>query len=195
MNLVPFSSTSMSFLHRSGVTGVAVLILGLCAVAQVPQSVPSAPAQQAAPNNLPSQTVAGRPASLTFKQAEEIAIKNNPQISVARLLALASQPSATCCFQAFAPLVPRESLRSAISVAPSGSALNNTYGAVGANVEIPIFNGFLYTARAREANLRAQLTQRSGSVPLQTWAQLHCGVNPGSAPADPGGDQQCPGRL
>lgn len=45
-------------------------------------------------------------------------------------------------------------------VAPSGSALNNTYGAVGANVEIPIFNGFLYTARAREANLRAQATQQ-----------------------------------
>jgi outer membrane protein len=47
-----------------------------------------------------------------------------------------------------------------IQVAPNGSALNNTYGAVGANVEIPIFNGFLYTARAREANLRAQATQQ-----------------------------------
>jgi outer membrane protein len=30
------------------------------------------------------------------------------------------------------------------------------YGAVGANVSIPIFNGFLYTARAREADLRAE---------------------------------------
>jgi outer membrane protein len=45
------------------------------------------------------------------------------------------------------------------AVAPSPSALNNTYGAVGANVEIPLFNGFLYTARAREASLRAQATQ------------------------------------
>ena len=45
------------------------------------------------------------------------------------------------------------------AVAPSPSALNNTYGAVGANVEIPLFNGFLYTAKAREANLRAQATQ------------------------------------
>ncbi len=44
-------------------------------------------------------------------------------------------------------------------VAPSPSALNNTYGAVGANVEIPLFNGFLYTAKAKEANLRAQATQ------------------------------------
>ncbi len=45
------------------------------------------------------------------------------------------------------------------AVAPSPSALNNTYGAVGANVEIPLFNGFLYTAKAREASLRAQATQ------------------------------------
>jgi len=45
------------------------------------------------------------------------------------------------------------------TVAPNPGALSNTYGAVGANVEIPLFNGFLYTARAREANLRAQATE------------------------------------
>lgn len=33
------------------------------------------------------------------------------------------------------------------------------YGAVGANVNIPIFNGFLYSARAREADLRATAAQ------------------------------------
>lgn len=34
--------------------------------------------------------------------------------------------------------------------------LTNWYGAVGVNIEIPIFNGFLYSARAKEANLRSQ---------------------------------------
>ena len=34
--------------------------------------------------------------------------------------------------------------------------LSNWYGAVGVNVEIPLFNGFLYSARSREASLRAQ---------------------------------------
>jgi len=34
--------------------------------------------------------------------------------------------------------------------------LSNWYGAVGVNIDIPILNGFLYTARAREARLRAQ---------------------------------------
>jgi len=41
-------------------------------------------------------------------------------------------------------------------VAPSGSAFSNTYGAVGGNMEIPIFNGFQYFARSKEASLRAQ---------------------------------------
>jgi outer membrane protein len=41
---------------------------------------------------------------------------------------------------------------------PFGNAVvsNTWYGAVGANMEIPIFNGFEYTARAREAQLRAE---------------------------------------
>jgi outer membrane protein len=42
------------------------------------------------------------------------------------------------------------------AVAPYSYAFGNWYGAVGANIEIPIFNGFLYSARAREADLRAQ---------------------------------------
>ena len=34
--------------------------------------------------------------------------------------------------------------------------ISNWYGAVGVNVNIPVFNGFLFTARSREATLRAQ---------------------------------------
>ena len=36
------------------------------------------------------------------------------------------------------------------------SPFENWYGAVGVNVNIPVFNGFLYPARSREASLRAQ---------------------------------------
>ena len=45
-----------------------------------------------------------------------------------------------------------------IGDAPFGNAAvaNTWYGAVGANMEIPVFNGFLYTAREREARLRAE---------------------------------------
>jgi outer membrane protein len=37
--------------------------------------------------------------------------------------------------------------------------ISNWYGAVGVNVDIPIFNGFLFSARSREAALRAQAAQ------------------------------------
>jgi outer membrane protein len=45
-----------------------------------------------------------------------------------------------------------------IGEAPFGNAAvaNNWYGAVGGDIEIPIFNGFLYPAKSREASLRAQ---------------------------------------
>ena len=33
------------------------------------------------------------------------------------------------------------------------------YGAAGANISIPVFNGFLYNAQAKEAKLRAQVAQ------------------------------------
>jgi outer membrane protein len=37
--------------------------------------------------------------------------------------------------------------------------ISSSYWAVGVNVEIPIFNGFLYSARAREATFKAQAAQ------------------------------------
>jgi len=37
--------------------------------------------------------------------------------------------------------------------------ISNWYGAVGVNVDIPVFNGFLFSARSREASLRAQAVQ------------------------------------
>lgn len=37
--------------------------------------------------------------------------------------------------------------------------LSNWYGAVGVNVAIPVFNGFLYSARSKEAHFRTQAAQ------------------------------------
>ncbi|HTF44184.1 MAG TPA: hypothetical protein VK641_09810, partial [Terriglobales bacterium] len=89
---------------------VAVLLSWLCLVshAQVPaqldagQSLPSAPLPQPPPGQVPA-TLPSTPqpfdppppvegqTSLSLKQAEALALKNNPQISLARLTALASQ--------------------------------------------------------------------------------------------------------
>lgn len=45
-----------------------------------------------------------------------------------------------------------------VPIRPAQYYLNNWWGAVGVNMNIPIFNGFLYSAQAREASLRAQAT-------------------------------------
>lgn len=37
--------------------------------------------------------------------------------------------------------------------------ISNWYGAVGVNINIPVFNGFLFSAKAHEATLRAQVAQ------------------------------------
>ena len=41
----------------------------------------------------------------------------------------------------------------------SDQITSSWYGAVGADVSIPVFNGFLYSARAREADLRTSAAQ------------------------------------
>lgn len=54
-------------------------------------------------------------------------------------------------------LFPTVSALGAVGGAPvRDDRLTSWYGAVGVNVEIPVFNGFLFSARAKEADLRAQ---------------------------------------
>jgi len=56
---------------------------------------------------------------------------------------------------------PTISALGAIGDTPFGDdRLSSWYGAVGANIQIPIFNGFLFSARAHEADLRAQAARQ-----------------------------------
>src|ERR1700686_814445 len=62
--------------------------------APMPQPVPNHPASSIAPNghrSSESQVNPGTQMFLSLKEAEALALKNNPQISVARLTALACQ--------------------------------------------------------------------------------------------------------
>lgn len=57
-------------------------------------------------------------------------------------------------------LLPDIRVLGAVGGVPTGAPqVDNWYGAVGVNVNIPIFNGFLYPARSREAALRSQAEQ------------------------------------
>ena len=57
-------------------------------------------------------------------------------------------------------LLPEIRVLGVVGGVPTGAPqVDNWYGAVGVNVNIPIFNGFLYPARSREAALRSQASQ------------------------------------
>lgn len=43
-----------------------------------------------------------------------------------------------------------------VPIRPAQYYINNWWGGIGVNVNIPVFNGFLYTSQAKEATLRAQ---------------------------------------
>jgi len=43
-----------------------------------------------------------------------------------------------------------------VPIRPAEYYTTNWWGAVGVNVKIPLFNGFLYSAQAKEASIRAQ---------------------------------------
>jgi outer membrane protein len=57
-------------------------------------------------------------------------------------------------------LLPDVRALGTVGSVPTGAPqLESWYGAIGVNVNIPIFNGFLYPARSREAALHAQVSQ------------------------------------
>jgi len=58
-------------------------------------------------------------------------------------------------------LLPTVSALGAIGDAPfRDDRISSWYGAVGVNVQVPVFNGFLYTAKAREADLQSQANRQ-----------------------------------
>ena len=58
-------------------------------------------------------------------------------------------------------LLPTVSVLGAVGQAPvRNDHLSSWYGAIGVNVQIPVFNGFLYPAKAQESKLRAQAEEQ-----------------------------------
>jgi outer membrane protein len=99
-----------------------------------------------------TQALAGPPP--TVNDLINDAFQNRPEI-----LALQFESQSTQKFHAAQhdSLFPSINAMGAVGVAPVRSdSLANWYGAVGINIQIPVFEGFLYTARSHETDLRAQ---------------------------------------
>lgn len=91
------------------------------------------------------------------KEAEalvETALKARPDLAALNDTSAAAQQFSTSEHDLWRPTV---SVLAAGGGAPvrADQIASSWYGAVGANLNIPVFNGFLYNARAREAEMRA----------------------------------------
>jgi len=103
-----------------------------------------------------SEAMSVPPASLDDLIAE--AFSKRPE-----LLALEFQVEADKKFRnaEHAQYYPTINALGAIGNTPVGdSRLSSWYGAVGVNIQVPIFNGFLFSAQTHEAELRAQAAQQ-----------------------------------
>lgn len=56
----------------------------------------------------------------------------------------------------FLPTIGAAGTVGIVPIRPDAYYVNNWWGGIGVNVNIPIFNGFLFTAQAKEASIRAQ---------------------------------------
>jgi outer membrane protein len=54
------------------------------------------------------------------------------------------------------PSISAAGTAGSVPIRPAAYYLTNWWGGIGANMNIPIFNGFLYSAQAKEASLRAR---------------------------------------
>lgn len=116
--------------------------------------------EQAAPNFvLIEDTAAAPPPPQDAEALVGVALMHRPD-----LLALNDQAQAAAKFSSAEHDLNRPTLS---ALGTTGGApiradqiTSSWYGAVGINLSIPIFNGFLYSSRAKEADLRSQAAQQ-----------------------------------
>jgi outer membrane protein len=118
--------------------------------------------------------ILGYPTLRSFDLVDETSPMNAPTPNVDHLIAeaLTQRPevlSATFEYESEQKLhladrdllLPAISALGAVGQAPvRNDHLSSWYGAVGVNVQIPVFNGFLYPAKAKESDLRAMAAQQ-----------------------------------
>jgi outer membrane protein len=86
------------------------------------------------------------------------ALHQRPEVDVLQFQIESAQKNSAAEHDLWRPTV---SALGVVGIAPvRDPAIPNWYGAVGVNVNIPLFNGFLYNARAKTADLQAEITRQ-----------------------------------
>jgi outer membrane protein len=86
----------------------------------------------------------------------ETALQQRPDLSALKYDTQSAQRFARAQWDQLLPTVSAAGTVGLIPIHPGTYYITNWWGAVGGNVSVPIFNGFLYVSQAKEAKYRAQ---------------------------------------
>jgi outer membrane protein len=92
----------------------------------------------------------------------QAALQQRPDLQSLTFDTQAEQKFARAEWDQLLPTVSAAGTAGIIPVHPGTYYITNWWGAIGGNVNIPIFNGFLYTSEAKEAKYRAQASAENG---------------------------------
>ncbi len=111
------------------------------------------------PYNLVDETPANpQPAPANTEDLVQLAFRARPDLLALQDHSLAARQFSSAEHDLLRPTISALAVAGGTPVR-ADQILSSWYGAAGANVSIPLFNGFEYTARAREADLRAGAAQ------------------------------------
>ena len=89
-------------------------------------------------------------------QLLQLALKQRPDLQALNLSQQAAVKFSHAERDQMLPTISAAGTAGSVPIRPAAYYLNNWWGGIGVNVNIPVFNGFLYSAQAKEAAIRAQ---------------------------------------
>jgi len=89
-------------------------------------------------------------------QLLQLAFQQRPDLEALNLSQQAAVKFSHAQRDQMLPSISAAGTAGTVPIRPATYYLNNWWGAIGVNMNIPVFNGFLYSAQAKEASIRAQ---------------------------------------
>ena len=95
-------------------------------------------------------------------QLTQLALRQRPDLQALNLSRQAYEKYSHAERDQLLPSITAAGTAGSVPVRPAAYYNQNWWGGIGVNMNIPIFNGFLYSAQAKEAAIRAQATDEQG---------------------------------
>ncbi len=89
-------------------------------------------------------------------QLLQLAFQQRPDLEALNLSQQAAVKFSRAEHDQMLPSISAAGTVGTVPIRPAQYYLNNWWGGIGVNINIPIFNGFLYSAQSKEASIRAQ---------------------------------------